>query len=60
MGQWDFSDTEDIYFRCTNAKMSRLFFRIKVIIKYEPRLESEIVMEKAKRLYEYITEHSDL
>ena len=34
--------------------------RIKVILKNEPRLESEIVMEKAKRLYEYIAEHSDL
>ena len=41
-------------------KMSRQFFRIKVILKNEPRLESEIVMEKAKRLYEYIAEHSDL
>ena len=41
-------------------KMRRPFFRIKVILKNEPRLESEIVMEKAKRLYEYIAEHSDL
>ena len=40
--------------------MRRPFFRIKVILKNEPRLESEIVMEKAKRLYEYIAEHSDL
>lgn len=31
-----------------------------MILKNEPRLESEIVMEKAKRLYEYIAEHSDL
>ena len=60
-GQWDFSDTEDIYISdAPMRKMRRPFFRIKVILKNEPRLESEIVMEKAKRLYEYIAEHSDL
>lgn len=60
-GQWDFSDTEDIYISdAPMRKMRRPFFRIKVILKKEPRLESEIVMEKAKRLYEYIAEHSDL
>lgn len=60
-GQWDFSDTENIYISdAPMRKMRRPFFRIKVILKNEPRLESEIVMEKAKRLYEYIAEHSDL
>ncbi len=60
-GQWDFSDTEDIYISdVPMRKTRRPFFRIKVILKNEPRLESEIVMEKAKRLYEYIAEHSDL
>ena len=52
---------EDLYISdAPMRKMSRQFFRIKVILKNEPRLESEIVMEKAKRLYEYIAEHSDL
>ena len=60
-GQWEFSDTEDLYISdAPMRKMRRPFFRIKVILKKEPRLESEIVMEKAKRLYEYIAEHSDL
>ena len=60
-GQWEFSDTEDLYISdAPMRKMSRQFFRIKVILKNEPRLESEIVMEKAKRLYEYIAEHSGL
>lgn len=60
-GQWDFSDTEDIYISDVPIfKTERPFFRIRVILKNEPRLGSEIVMEKAKRLYEYIAEHSDL
>ena len=60
-GQWDFSDIEDIYISgAPMRKMRRPFFRIRVILKNEPRLENEIVMEKAKRLYEYIAEHSDL
>ena len=60
-GQWDFSDTEDIFI--TDAPMreiERPFFIIRVILENEPRLESEIVMEKAKKLYEYIAEHSGL
>ncbi len=60
-GQWNFSDTEDIFISdVPMRKKERPFFRIKVILKNEPRLESEIVMEKAKRLYEYIAEHSVL
>lgn len=40
-GQWDFSDTEDIYISdAPMRKMRRPFFRIKVILKNEPRLES--------------------
>ena len=60
-GQWEFSDNEDLYISdAPMRKMRRQFFRIKVILKKEPRFESGIVMEKAKRLYEYIAEHSDL
>lgn len=39
--QWEFSDTEDIYISdAPMRKMRRQFFRIKVILKNEPRLES--------------------
>lgn len=60
-GEWDFSDPEEtVILEGLTYKKERPFFRIKVILKNEPRLESEIVMEKAKRLYEYIAEHSGL
>lgn len=60
-GKWNFLDIEDIFISDVPMyKMERPFLRIKVILKNEPRLESEIVMEKARRLYEYIAEHSDL
>lgn len=60
-GEWDFSDSEETFILDGLAyKKERLFFRIKVILKNEPRLESEIVMEKAKRLYEYIAGHSGM
>lgn len=60
-GEWDFSDSEEtVILEGLTYKKERLFFRIKVILKNEPRLESEIVMEKAKRLYGYIAEHPGL
>lgn len=58
-GEWDFSDIgEEIELESQTSQKKRLFFRIKVILKNEPRLESDIVMDKAKRLYKYIAEHS--
>ena len=58
---WDFSNSsEEIKFENILNERKRLFFRIKVILKNEPRLESDVVMNKAKRLYEYIAEHSEM
>ena len=58
---WDFSNSsEEIKFENILNERKRLFFRIKVILKKEPRLESDVVMNKAKRLYEYIAEHSEM
>lgn len=60
-GEWSFSNfREEIgleNIECQD-KEKRLFFRIKVILKNESRLKGDIVMDKAKRLYEYIAEHS--
>ena len=59
-GIWDFSNNKEIKLENILSEKKRPFLRVKVILNNEPRLESDIVMNKAKKLYEYIAEHSGI
>lgn len=61
IGEWSFSDIQnELILEETVLKKHRLFFRIRIALKNQPGLESDVVMEKARRLYEYIAEHSGM
>lgn len=59
IGEWSFSDNEnETHLEEAALKKHRMFFRVRIALKNQLGLESDIVMEKARRLYEYIAEHS--
>ena len=61
IGEWSFSDSPNkVHLDEMVLKKRRPYFRVRIALKNQLRLESDVVMDKARKLYKYIAEHSGM
>ena len=54
-GEWSFSDSPNkVHIDEMVLKKRRPYFRVRIALKNQLRLESDVVMDKARKLYKYI------
>ena len=61
IGEWSFSDSPNkVHLDQMVLKQCRPYFRVRIALKNQLGLESDVVMDKARKLYKYIAEHSGM
>lgn len=61
IGEWSFSDSPNkVHLNQLVLKKRRPYFRVRIALKNQLGLESDVVMDKARKLYKYIAEHSGM
>lgn len=59
--EWSFSDSSNkVHLDEMVLKKRRPYFRVRIALKNQLGLESDVVMDKARKLYKYIAEHSGM
>lgn len=59
--EWSFSDSSNkVHLDEMVLKKHRPYFRVRIALKNQLGLESDVVMDKARKLYKYIAEHSGM
>lgn len=59
--EWSFSDSSNkVHLDEMVLKKRRPYFRVRIALKNQLGLESDVAMDKARKLYKYIAEHSGM